>query len=71
MDCSCRRCWLDDFNRQMASPGPPAYVQTKFTCEVCDQSCDHAMDHRVDCPFRKWGNFNRFIPIKKFRRLKL
>lgn len=71
-DCTCRRCVLDDYNREMAKPGPLLpYFPERFICAVCDQPCDHAMDHRVDCPFRKWGNYNRFIPIKKFRRLKL
>jgi len=71
MECSCRRCWLDDFNREMASPGPPPHIRTSFICEVCDQACDHALDHRIECPFRKWGKLNKFSPLKQLKSQKV
>jgi hypothetical protein len=54
----------------MAVHDRDAYLPTRFICEDCHQTCDHALDHRVPCPFHRMGRLNKFSPLKALRKIR-
>jgi hypothetical protein len=54
MECQCRRCTLDRFNRLMAAGARCFLPPNRYYCERCGKSyCEAADDHRLAC--RKYG----------------
>ena len=50
MQCYCRRCTLDSFNRDMWEGSRCSLPADRYYCDICHKpECERADDHRLMC----------------------